>query len=122
MSLRFFADHCVSNLFIRALLEKQHEVHRLRDHLAPDADDRQVIDKAQELDSILLSLDGDFADIIAYPPSDYKGIVCLQVKNRPEITPQILSRLLHYLSFFPNLSHYQGRLILIEASRIRTRT
>ena len=40
-----------------------------------------MISKAQELDSVLLSLNGDFADIVAYPPANYKGIIALQVGN-----------------------------------------
>ena len=121
MSLRLFADHCIPRPIIQALVEQGHEVLRLRDHLPTDADDREVINKAQELQAILLSLDGDFADIISYPPSDYQGIICLQVKNHPEIIPQIIVRLEHYLSFFPERNHYEGKLILIAASRIRTR-
>jgi hypothetical protein len=40
---------------------------------APDTD---VIAKPQELDSVLVSLNGDFAYIVTYRPSDYRGIVC----------------------------------------------
>jgi hypothetical protein len=34
-----------------------------------------VISEAQELDAILISLNGDFADIVTYPPEKYKGII-----------------------------------------------
>jgi len=33
MALRFFADHCVSNLIIESLAAAGHEVLRLKDHL-----------------------------------------------------------------------------------------
>lgn len=36
--------------------------------------------KAQEIDAIVLSLNGDFADIVNYPPKNYKGIVALQMR------------------------------------------
>lgn len=72
MRLRFFADHCVSNFIIQTLREAGYEVFRVRDHILTDSVDSVVISKAQELDSILVSLDGDFADIVTYPPANYK--------------------------------------------------
>lgn len=68
MALRFFADHCVSNAIIQTLRDAGHEVLRLRDHLPIDSADGVVIERAQQLDSLLLSLNGDFADIVIYPP------------------------------------------------------
>ena len=121
MSLRFFADHCISNTIIQVLREAGHEVLRLKDHMPPDSNDHDVIAKAGELDCLLISLDGDFADIIAYPPSRYKGMIALQVKNRPEKIPMIIQRLKEYVSSNPESVHYQGKLFLIDAHRIRVR-
>jgi predicted nuclease of predicted toxin-antitoxin system len=121
MSLRFFADHCVSNFVIQSLRDSGCEVLRLKDHLPIESADAVVIAKAQDLDSILLSLNGDFADIVAYPPADYQGIVALQVRNHPEILPQLIMRLKAYLSLFPDMRHYQGTLLLVEVHRIRVR-
>ena len=90
MSLRFFADHCISNFIIRTLQDSGHVVFRLRDHIPPDSVDVIVISKAQEFDSILISLNGDFADIVNYPPADNKGIFALQVENHPDIIPQLM--------------------------------
>ena len=84
MGIRFFADQCVPNPVIEALRAAGHEVLRLREHIAPDSPDPVVISTAQELDAVLVSLNGDFADIVAYPPSGYKGIVAIQVRNHPE--------------------------------------
>ena len=67
MALRFFADHCISNLIIHALAHAGHQVLRVKDHLPVESPDSVVIAKAQQLDTILLSLNGDFADIVAYP-------------------------------------------------------
>ena len=55
MSLRFFADHCVSNAIIDHLGSQGHGVLRLRDHLDPESPDPIVIARAQELGAILLS-------------------------------------------------------------------
>ncbi|MEK7776602.1 MAG: hypothetical protein AAB331_04410, partial [Planctomycetota bacterium] len=83
--------------------------------------DTIVISKAQELDSILISLDGDIADIVAYPPAHYKGIIALQIRNHPEIIPQLMSRLEDYLSAHSDMNYYKGKLLLVEVHRIRVR-
>jgi predicted nuclease of predicted toxin-antitoxin system len=121
MGLRFFADHCVASTVIAALGQKGHEVLRLRDHLAIESPDTIVITKAQALDAILLSLNGDFSDIVQFPPQEYGGIIALHVKNHPETTGSIVSRLLAYLDVHPERAHYQGRLLIVEAHRIRIR-
>ena len=119
MALRFFADHCISNFIIKTLQEAGNEVFRLRDYISTDSADQTVISKAQQLDSILISLNGDFADIVNYPPAKYRGIISLQVKNHPEIIPQIITRLNGYLCSYPSMNHYKGKLFVVEVHRIR---
>jgi len=121
MPLRFFADQCVPSVVMEALREAGHEVLRLREHIRPDSPDAAVIATAQELEALLISLNGDFVDIVTYPPSRYKGIIALQVRSHPEVLPQLVSRLRAYLLGHPEMSHYAGKLLLIEAHRIRIR-
>jgi len=106
VSLTLFADHCVPGSVIQVLREAGHNVLRLRDYIPADSPDQLVISKAQELDAILLSLNGDFADIVTYPPARYKGIIALQVRNHPETIPQLLDRLKAYLSAHDDMKHY----------------
>jgi len=119
--LRFFADHCVSNSMIKALQDAGHEVLRLRDNLPVESEDNAVIAQAQTLDAILLSLNGDFADIVGYPPGRFKGIVSIQMRNQPRLTGALMNRLLSYLRAHPSMDHYRGKLILVEVDRIRIR-
>jgi len=121
MGLRFFADHCISNSIIQMLLDAGHEVLRLKDHIPIESPDPVVIATAQKLDSILISLNGDFSDKLNYPPEHFKGIVALQVRNHPEIIPQLMVRLINYLSSHPDMGSYKGKLILAEVNRIRIR-
>jgi len=121
MPLRFFADHCVPRSVIQSLRDAGHEVFVLKQHIPQDSDDPLVIEKAQELDTVLVSLNGDFAEIVSYPPSQYKGIIALQVRNHPEVFPAMMHRLLNYLSAHREMDDYQGRLLLVEAHRIRIR-
>jgi len=121
MPLQLFADHCVSNSIIETLQEAGHIVFRLRDHIPKDSPDPIVIEKAGELDAILISLNGDFSDIVNYPPREYKGIIALQVKNHPETIPLILAKITSYFDDHPDMDHYIGKLYLVEAHRIRIR-
>lgn len=122
MELAFFADHCVPFSIIRSLRDAGYEVLILREYTPPDSPDAVVISKAQELDSILISLNGDFADIVSYPPAKYKGIISIQVRNHPEVIPQIVSKCLDFFASHPDAQFYIGKLILIEAHRIRIRS
>ncbi|MCJ7547116.1 MAG: DUF5615 family PIN-like protein [Deltaproteobacteria bacterium] len=121
MALRFFTDHCVPSSIIQAIRDAGYEVLLLKDHIPTEASDEVVISKAQELDAILVSLNGDFSDIANYPPAQYKGIIALQVRNHPEIIPQLISRLKDFLSSHADMKYFAGKLFLVEAHRIRIR-
>jgi len=121
MSLKFFADHCVPTSVIKILQEAGYEVYKLRDIIPHDSSDPTVISKAQELDCILVSLNGDFSDIVTYPPSKYKGIISLQIRNHPEIITHLMDRLKNYLREHKEMEEYRGKLLLAEAHRIRIR-
>ena len=121
MGLQFLADQCVPIALVEELRDAGYEVWYLRDHLPIESPDLVVISKAQALNAILISLNGDFANIFNYPPANYKGIIALQVRNHPEVLPQIISRLKDYLSANPDMGHYKGKLFLVEAHRIRIR-
>lgn len=121
MGLRLFADQCVPYSIIEILQNEGHEVLLLKDYIRKDSLDSLVISKALELEAILISLHGDFTDIVTYPPRNYEGIIAIQVRNHPEVIPQIIGRLKKYLSTHNNMIHYKGKLFLVEVDRIRVR-
>ena len=121
MSLRFFTDHCVPNSITQALRDAGHDVFVLKEHIPRESEDAVVIAKAQDLNAVLVSLNGDFGDITTYPPSQYKGIIALQVRNRPELIPSLLRRLTDYITAHPEMPNYEGQLFLVESHRIRIR-
>jgi len=122
VSLRFFADHCIPMSVVQTLRDAGYEVLRLKDFIPTDSPDNLVISKAQQSDAILISLDGDFADIVTYPPSRYKGILALQVRNHPESIPLLLDRLKAYLLAHDTIENYSGKLLIVEPHRIRSRS
>jgi len=51
----------------------------------------------------------------------FKGIIALQVRNHPEIIPQLMEVLENYLSGHTDMVNYKGKLLLVEVHRIRVR-
>jgi len=86
-----------------------------------ESPDEVVIVKTQEIDAILLSMNGDFADIVTYPPKNYKGIIALQMRNHAEVLNHLLVRLTGHLNAQPSMEHYRGKLLVVEVNRIRIR-
>lgn len=121
MSLRFFADQCVPSSIVRSLSAHGHQVIRLADRLPIDAPDTAVIQEATTLKCLLLSLNGDFADIVAYPPERHLGIISIQLRNHPEAMPALIETLVAFLALHPDMDDYRGILLLVEAHRIRIR-
>ena len=119
MGLRIFADHCVPGKVISELREAGHEVLLLKEYVPQNASDYVVIEAAQRENAILLSLNGDFSDIVAFPPASYSGIIALHIKNRTQSIDSLLARLITYLDGNQVQGEYNGLLILVEAHRIR---
>ena len=121
MSLHFFSDQCVPTEITDFLKRHNHRVTLLREVLPIHSADPVVIAKAKELGAMLLSLNGDFSDIVAYPPSDYSGIVAIQLHNHPEVIPVLMERLVTFLAGNPEQEFYHGKLFIVEPHRIRIR-
>ena len=121
MSLRFLSDQCVPAEITATLRRHGHEVTLLREVLPIRSPDPMVIGRAQELGTALVSLNGDFSDIVAYPPASYLGIIAIQWHNHPEIIPNLMERLLGFLDGHPEQEFYRGKLLLAEVHRVRIR-
>lgn len=121
MSLLFLGDQCVPASITDALRDAGHRVFLLREVLPIRALDPTVLAKARELDAVLVSLNGDFSDIVAYPPAEHGGIISIQLHNHPEIIPQLMAAVLEFLRGNPERDFYRGKLLLVEVHRIRIR-
>lgn len=121
MSLLFFSDQCVPREITDQLKAADFQVVQLREVLPIRSLDPEVIAAAQERDAILVSLNGDFADILVYPPSAYAGVIAIQLHNHPETIPTLMGNLLAYLKANPARDFYRGKLFIVEPHRIRIR-
>ncbi len=50
-----------------------------------------------------------------------KGIVALQVLNRPQATPALIEKLTAFLLTHSAQPYYAGKLIIVEPHRVRVR-
>ncbi|MFN3409136.1 MAG: DUF5615 family PIN-like protein [Limisphaerales bacterium] len=121
MSLLFLCDQCVPEEVRLALDGAGHRAIRLREVLPIRSPDGAVLAKAREMGAVLVSLNGDFADIVAYPPETHAGIIALQLHNHPEVIPGLMRHLMAHLATHPDPDHFRGRLFIVEAHRIRVR-
>jgi predicted nuclease of predicted toxin-antitoxin system len=121
MSLLFFSDQCVPREITEQLKAAEFSVVVLRDVMPIRSPDPEVIAEAQKRDAILVSLNGDFSDIIVYPPSAYGGIIAIQLHNHPETIPTLMANLVRFIRANKERDFYRGRLFIVEPHRIRIR-
>ena len=81
----------------------------------PDSD---IADICQAESRVLVTLDTDFANIIAYPPAVFSGIVVIRTEDQSK--PVVLARL-HRLVGILRSESPQGKLWIVESDRIRVR-
>lgn len=85
--------------------------------LSGEADNR-IASVCQEEALVLVTLDTDFGDIRAYPPSQYSGLIVLRLRTQDKThVLDVLHRLLPLLTQDP-LTHH---LWIVEEERVRIR-
>lgn len=118
--MRFFSDQCVPESLCVFLEQLGHEVIRLRKTIPTDSVDAFVIKMATDLDAILLSLNGDFSNIVVFNPSLYKGVFAIQLKNSPAELPQIFA-VIRKIILEKTQADFEGKLVTISSSKARIR-
>jgi predicted nuclease of predicted toxin-antitoxin system len=83
-------------------------------------DDRQIANHARHCGLCLMTRDGDFGNILDYPPQDYAGIVVIDAPE-PASRNVVLQMVERFLQQLPHLVELRGRLAIVEVARIRLR-
>ena len=82
------------------------------------APDRDVASICRDEQRILVTLDTDFADIRAYPPSEYPGLVVLRLQRQDKVhVLEVLERLVSMFASEP----LSRRLWVVGDTRVRIR-
>lgn len=101
------------------LLRTKGDMVDVRD-LRIERDDRAIAAFSQRDQRCLLTRDGDFGDVRAYPPDHYAGIVVFRFEPRAG-REFILGVVAEFASAEEVLTMIPGRLAIVSADRIRLR-
>ena len=113
MSLKLLCDENIPRYVITSLAERSFDVKSVTPGISDDA----VAATAQKERRILITFDSDFANILAYPPSEYFGIVRINI--HPPFPNIILTALQRVFDAFTKEKDFRKKLIIVEASTFR---
>ena len=100
------------------LRQAGHEAATVPEQQLTGKDDATIAQTCALEGHALLTLDGDFADIRAYPPGEYPGLVVMRLRSQDKHhVLETISRLIPVFSTEP----LAGRLWIVEEDRIRVR-
>ena len=92
----------------------------VRDIGLGDAADETIASHAKSNQMVIVTRDGDFGDIRNYPPSEYAGILVVDVPDH-FTAAQIVAVLGAFLDASPTID-LNKKLVVLEPSRVRIRT
>ncbi len=116
--MTFLLDHCVPRTYFHLLKQWGYEASLLTEHVAPTADDPDVLALAKKLQAVLFTVDMDFSNIKSYPPQDYNGIIVVRYQAQDEEkTSNALREVLQ--KFYPD--DLGGVLVVIKGDRYSVR-
>jgi predicted nuclease of predicted toxin-antitoxin system len=100
------------------LKQAGHEAASVQDQSLGGAKDSNVARICQQEDRAIVTLDLDFADIRAYPPRDFSGLVVLRLTRQDKLhVLGVFERLLTVIENEPLI----GKLWIVEENRVRIR-
>lgn len=92
------------------------DIHSVAEQALNGKPDERVIEVCKKEERTLITLDLDFSNIQAYPPSQYFGIVVLRLQNQAH--PFIEAAIRQIVTLLPH-EPLIGRLWIVEAHRVR---
>lgn len=116
--MRFKLDENLPVELADLLRSAGHDAQTVLDQQLGGADDRDIAAVCRREGRAIVTFDKDFADIRAYPPSAYAGIVVLRLASQArEHTLTVGRRLLRILNDTP----LDGQLWIVDERRVRVR-
>ena len=118
MMLKFKVDENLPTEAAERLASAGHDAVTVRDQRMAGQPDTSVAAVCQREGRVVVTLDLDFADIRAYPPGDYAGIIVLRLVLLDKLhVLSVLQRLLPVLEHEP----LAGKLWIVEETSVRVR-
>ena len=113
MSLRILPDENISGAAIASLKEWGFDVAAAESASADPA----VAARAKREDRIILTHDSDFANILAYPPAEFPGIIRIRID--PAFNEIVIPALKRVFARFKTPEDFRGKLIIVRAETFR---
>lgn len=117
--MKFLLDENLSPLHARTLRALDHDAISVVEMGLSGAEDSEVRAKAIETGRILITLDGDFANVLRYPPAETPGVIRFRV--HPATEEAIEAALRWAVARLADLS-LEGKLVVVDRKKIRMRS
>ena len=118
--MHFLLDANVPRSLREAIAASGHACTDVRDTPLAGAADAEIAALARDSTFVLVTRDFDFADVRAYPPEQYAGIVVLST-HETATAATIKSLFAAFLAQAETIAALPGRLAIVEFGRIRLR-
>ena len=116
--MRFKVDENLPVEIATVLRQSGHDAETVQEENLGGFPDTQIGATCQQEERCLITLDLDFADIRAYPPSEYPGIIVFRLMHQDkQHVLSVLARAMHVLSTEP----LHGHLWVVDERRIKIR-
>ena len=116
--MKFKIDENLPSDFAEVLHSAGHDAATVLGQGLGGRPDSDIVSVCQTEGRILVTLDKGFADIRAYPPEEFPGMMVLSVNRQDK--PYLLDVFFNALQIF-DTEPIKGRLWIIEPSRVRIR-
>lgn len=116
--MKFKIDENLPSEFAEILQNAGYDALTVLDQNLKGENDSKIINVCQQECRILITLDLDFSDIRAYPPSQYPGILVLRTKRQDKM--HLIFLLQKVIPYFSKDSINQ-QLWILEDSQLRIR-
>lgn len=117
--MRFKVDENLPLEAAEALRQAGHDAATVLEQMYGGSPDAQLADLCQREGRILVTLDMDFADIRAYPPAEFPGLIVLRLRqqDKPHAL-EVLTRLIKLLG----QEQLDRQLWIVDEKRVRIRS
>lgn len=116
--MKFKIDENLPMEAAEALRQAGHDAATVLEQQYGGSADAQLAVLCQRESRILVTLDMDFADIRAYPPAEFPGLIVLRLRQQDK--PHVLDVLAHLIRVLGE-EPLERRLWVVEETRIRIR-
>ena len=116
--MRFKVDENLPSSSCDILQEAGHDALSVLDQAMGGDPDPDIASVCRAENRILVTLDTDFGNILAYPPADHSGIIVIRTQDQSK---PILLEFVRRISSAMETESPAGKLWIVEPHRIRER-